>query len=302
MELHEYADRFARFSSVVWVGGVPWRLDKHSRLLYPLSMPHTTLSVTRPEIRRAMRLTGSVMARWTDAWRTEPCEWWWVCCDESDYDLSKLTLHGRRDTRKGLERSEVKQVRPSWLAENAYETFVAGSGSYQSEVRIVSRERFYDWMIECEEIGSEAWACFVEGQMAAYVTCDVVDGVACVMTGRFNRAFGRARPTNALFYTLTRHYMVERGLQYVTGGCRVVFHETRIQDFLENMGYKQIYCPLRVEFGPLLTLAAWPRIHRWGKYLGLEILAPRIIHRLTAVGRLAEIAELPRHRTVVGLL
>ena len=291
MTLDEYAAHVAQFSTVVWADGIPWLLEKRTRVLDSMAMPHKAAPVDRAKVRHAMRETGARIARWSDAWDTEPCDWWRIGCDDPDYDLEKLTPHGRRDTRRGLKRSEVKQVTPAWLAENAYETYVAASRYYRKDAQIITRERFADWMMQYEKIGTEAWACFVHGNLAAYATCDVVDDAVSITTGRFDRAYSKARPSNALFYTLTRHYLVERGLRYVTGGQRVMLHKTQVQDFLERMGYRRVYCPLRLELNPLATLAVWSHAHRWGKYLGLGRFAPNMMAGLQTVVRLAEIAK-----------
>ena len=126
--LAEYAKHVAKRAEVLWVDDVPWVL--RDRILRPLSPPHRLKPISRRSIRAAMKQAGAVLAQWTEGWDTPACDWWYVCCDQKDYDLGTLKKDPRYEVRKGLEQCEVRPVDPSWFAENGYRVYAAAFRRY----------------------------------------------------------------------------------------------------------------------------------------------------------------------------
>jgi hypothetical protein len=299
MDARQYADHVALDYPVVWIGDVPWRAA--NRMLQPLAMPHTIKPVGRAAVRQALRQTKAAVARWNDAWDTAPCEWWWICCDDHRYDVESLSSSARRDIRAGLRRCEVRRVEPAWLAENGYETYVGAYRRYGPGASPVSRDQFAKGMLKSTQPGSEWWAALVDGTVASFARCQVLDNAVDLSWLKSDPKYHKALPNNALVYVLTREYMVDRRFLYVTDGSRVLGHETNVQDFLEKMGYRRIYCPLRVELSPLAAAAVWSRVNRWGTYLGLRRLARRHMEAMDAVASLVRIARSCPQESPTGL-
>ena len=67
--------------------------------------------------------------------------------------------------------------------------------------------------------------------------------------------------------------------------------EKPMQDFLEKMGYRRIYCPLRVEASPLLQAVVRSGVHRWGCWLGVVKQLRGRLENLGQVAKLLEIAN-----------
>ena len=146
------------------------------------------------------------------------------------------------------------------------------------------------WVREPENKGFECWGCFVEGKLAAYAHCIPLEDMVNLSGMISDPAMLKARPNNAMIYTLTRYYLRERKFRYVTDGTRVVHHSTQIQDVLEDMGYRRIFCPLRLEALPLARLLLRSRIDTWGRWLGLERVVPAPMDKLKAAAMLVRIA------------
>ena len=288
MTLDEYAKHMAKTYPVVWIDGVPWRTTR--RMLEPLAAPHTMKPVDRTKVRQAIRETGALLARWNDAWDTAPGEWWWLCADDPNYDVEKFpSSRGRRDVRAGLRRCEVQQVDIHWMANRGYEPYAAAMNRYGSQPK--SRESFAAGIMEMDMAGSEWWACLVDGEPASWAHLIVVENTAYLSGSKSDPKHYKARPNNAMCYVLTKKYLCNRGIKYITDGVRVLLHETQFQDFLEDMGYRRIYCPLRVELSPLAALAIGSGLGRWGRYVGLGKLAPARLAQLQAAMRLVQVAR-----------
>jgi len=291
MTLDEYAAEVLKSVPVVRIQGIPWRVARG--ILEPLAMPHTMKVVDPTLVRRAMRETGARIARWNDTWDTDPCDWWWICCDDRNYDAEKLSSHARRDVRAGLRRCEVRQVDAAWLAEHAYPVYKAAHTRYGDDVVPVPPDRFAEGMRHAARLdGHEFWACFADQTLIAYAHCIVLQNAVNLSSIKSDPDHLKALPNNALVYVLTQHYLKARGMLYVTDGSRVVHHATHVQDFLERkMGYRRIYCPLRAIFSPLARLSVASGVRRWGKYLGLPKMTPETFRKLEAVAILADIAK-----------
>jgi len=183
-------------------------------------------------------------------------------------------------------------VEAEWFAEHGYPVYLAAHARYGPEVRPVSAEEFARGAMENAEYpGRETWGAFVKGQLAAYISCIIIDDMVSLSSGKSDPAQSNAEPNTALVYTLTHHYLRERGFRFTTGGYRVLLHPTNIQDFLESLGYRRVYCPLRTIVRPSVALATSPGVQNWGRYLGLEKALPGPMDKLRAVGSLLSISK-----------
>jgi hypothetical protein len=262
---------YARYvSGVVWIDGVPWQL--HQRVLMPLSMPHIPLEVDRAQLRGVMSEHRALLACWTTEWdRSDVSEWWWIACDQVDYDFEKLpSSDGRHSIRKGLRECRVRRVELGEFSVSAYPIYRMALEGYGQEPP--SHELFIRNVRHLAEYpGTEFWGAFVGEEMAAFTICQVCDGAVNLTAGKSDPRLHKHKPNAALFYELTRHYL-GAGLKYVTNGSRTLVHPTTINDFLEKLGFRKVYCRVDVELSTVAGLANALRVARWGRSLGLPRL------------------------------
>lgn len=291
MTLDEYAQHVARFSTVVSIDGDPWRMG--NRVLGPMAMPHRVPPVDRAKVRRAMRETGALVARWHDAWDTEPCDYWFLCCDDPEYDIDKIpSKNARRDVRAGLRHCDVRRVEPVWIAEHGYQVYAAAyERGGQETVPVSEREYVSGTKTMAELDGFEVWAAFIGGRLVSHAQCIVMDDAVDVWSVKTDPVYLKSCPNNALFYELTHDYLQERGLLYVMAGGRAIHHPGKIERFRERMGWRRTYCPLRLQLAPVTAVVVASRAHWWARCLGLGRLSPRTMANLKAVASLAKIAK-----------
>src|SRR5262249_41199523 len=101
----------------------------------------------------------------------------------------------------------------------------------------------------------------------------------------------KSRPNEALLYVMTRHYLRERQLSYMSSGARVLFHETNYQEFQENLGFRKIYCFLRAELSPLASVVSSLGLGRWGRRLRVQGTLGRLARKLDALAAVASISR-----------
>jgi hypothetical protein len=289
-----YARVEAERTTVVWIDGVPWGKDTpRHRLLMPMAMPHTLGEVDRTKVRQAMHQADALVALWTAAWDIgSPSEWWWICCDQPDYNMDGLSKQVRYNIRTGLKHCRVERLEAEWFARNGYPVYAAAVAEYPNKGWCQSADQFYQEVTHAARYaGRETWGAFVDDKLVAYISCILMDEAATLSWSKSDPVYRRHKPNNALTYVLTHHYLVERKLRYVTAGARVVQHPTHIQEFREAMGYRRVYGLLNVEMHPLLAAGVRVGLPRLGGWSLVRKVAPGVAMRLSGVGLLARIAK-----------
>jgi hypothetical protein len=290
--LASYMVYLERRGWLVRVGDVPWMLA--DRRLTPAVPPHRMGPVDRTEVRRALRQSGAIAALWNDAWDTSPGPWWWVCCDDRQYDLERIRSGSRRKcVKRGLRQCSSRMIGVDELGEIGYDVYAAAFDRYAPGAKPLSREAYVaDVRRNAEYGGRETWGAFVGGRLAAYATCIVVDDVVYVSASKSNPAMFKCNPNEALRFEMTRHYLRDRRMTYVISGMRVLQHESNIQEFLESMGYRKIYCPLRLEMRAGVSAALRLGVVRWARMAGMGRWYPGLLKRIEALDMAYSIARI----------
>ena len=202
--------------------------------------------VNRDCVRKALAQTGATYAEWSEGWDTSPCEWWYLCCDDGEYDTSSLRSDPRK-VRRGLARCEVNRIDPGWFAQNGYAVYHEAFNRYGIRPPLSEEGFVQEFTKHARYPGRETWGAFVDGRLVAWVSCLVIGDAVQTSSSKSDPTFFKALPNEALIYVLTRHYLRERNLKYVCAGRRVLMHNTGVQEFQEKLGYRKVYARLRVE-------------------------------------------------------
>lgn len=279
----------ARRATVVWSDGIPWVLK--DRILRPLSLPHRWKALDGASVRGAMKKAGAVLAQWTEGWDEPEGDWWYVCCDQKDYDLSTLRKDPRYEVRKGLDQCEVRLCQAAWFAENGYPVYAAAFARYGAPPPLTEEGFVREFREHARYPGRETWGAFLGGKLVAWQSCIVIDDAVLSASSKSDPSHLKAKPNNALLYVLTRHYLRDRGAAYVTSGSRVLLHDTHAQDFKERMGYRKIYALLRAELAPMAAFVASLGLPGWARRLRLEKALGSPIEKLDALTSVARISR-----------
>lgn len=138
--------------------------------------------------------------------------------------------------------------------------------------------------------GTEFWGAFVNDTMASYVICFIIDGAVSFGSSKSDRLLDRNNPNAALFYTVSQHYMVQ-GFTFTTNGWRTLWHPTAINDYLERMGFRRVYCRLNLELSGIAKIIDWSKPLCWGKWIGLNHLFSKRWDLLNGFDKLTKIAK-----------
>ncbi len=288
------ANEWAKYyDNIIWIDNSPWEL--RNRLLIPVAPPHTIININREKVKEAIRKNKALLAYWTDNWNSEQSQWWWTVCDMRNYDIENIqNLNGRRAIRKGLESCQINRIETDKFAELTYEIYFKSLISYNvPETNIIPYNKYQETIINQSNYkGFELWGAFVKGKLASYAICLVIDNVALFGSTKSDPEFHKYYPNNALFYHLTKHYLSEREISYVTNGPRTLLHSTSINDFLIKMGYRKVYGRLNVEMSKNVKLLFNSGIGRTIQKLKfLESFIPNHFAKLNGFMNLVDISK-----------
>lgn len=276
-------------SPIVWVDDTPWRI--RGRVLTPLCMPHVPLDVDRTELRNAIAEHKALLACWTTEWDAlDSSEWWWTCCDHDIFDIEKIdSSRGRRSIRKGLRECTVRRVAVSDFSQLAYPIYRTALESYNerppTEVEFVEQmERLATYP------GTEFWSAFYGDKVAGFATCQVLDDAVTLGSTKSAPELDKYNPNAALFYSISQYYL-GNGLRYVSNGSRTLWHPSSINEFLERLGFRKVFCRVNVELSPVAKIIDKSHLAKWGSCFGLQRLFGKKWVRLEGFQKLVRIAE-----------
>ncbi len=250
MNKYEYARATEWMRPVYWIEDEPW--EAASGLLRPVGSPDERSKCSADAIRRTMKQAGAYGAQWTENWDSMLSGWWHVIADGSNYGLEQLGKKNRYYVRKGLNHCQIRQIEVDWLADHGYEVCKAEArdGRYLPSYEVyrsgLKRRNNLD--------GFQAWGAFFGDKLVAYVTCLQLDDTVQVLTAYSDPAYLKYYPNNALYYEMTRSYLMDQHCRYVSFGSRVLYHQTHVQDFLLKLGYRRAYATLKLVLRPDIEL------------------------------------------------
>jgi hypothetical protein len=279
--------------SIFWIDDLPWQV--RNKMLLPLSMPHTIQIVDQKKIKLALERTNAILAHWTDDWNRSESEWWWTCCDDKDYDLENIkNTDGRKNIRKGLRECSIERIDIEDFSNKAYQVHCEAISSYGVvKSSIPTIDQFRDVFRRMSKYsGFEIWGAYVKNRLVAFATCLVVDNAVTLTNTRSDPEYHKHRPNNALIYEITRHYLKNRNVSYVSNGPRNLLHQTSINSFLIKMGYRKIYGRLNLVLSKKANFLILTGIGVWGKYL--TFLKRYLPNQLSSLNGFLKIIEISR--------
>lgn len=235
------------------IGQIEWYVYRH--MLMPIPGPHIPINPDIKEISRIVYTQNLFGAVWTYDWDCELSPWYWIICDDNEYDLKKLSTYDRRDARRGLKRTEVLPCSLEWIAENGYEVYKKAFTRYKYS-KPKDYQGFYNDLFKLSDVAkAEGWCVFCKKKLIAWLSIYLRDNTAFADDLKFDPEFRSSYPSNAVFYVITRHYLLDKGYGYITAGARNVHHLTMVQDFLVRcMGWRKAFCRLGLWLRPEIRL------------------------------------------------
>jgi len=176
-----------------------------------------------------------------------------MVCDRPGYDLSALQPKARNQTRKGLRECSIERVEFDALAEMGYPL---NEQTWQRQGRSSTDLPPRRWRQYCRAAAQtpdmEAWGAFVQGRLAAFVVCALVERSYNILHQSSHTELLSHDPNNALAFTVTKRALERTGVDRVGYGLKSVEVTEGLQHFKLAMGFSLLPLDERIVLHPLL--------------------------------------------------
>ncbi len=238
----------ARGDRLYHAAGLAWHLYNHA--LIPATPFPCSADLSAADARRLLHESGALFVRFSSGPVGEPTAWWYMVA--AGYDLASLSANTRSKVRRGLRRNAVRRIDAEWLAQHGYQCYVAAHQRYRN-ARPAGQQAFRDEILAEATGPFEHWGVFAGHALAGYASCIVEDGSVFTSSVTLDPAGLKQYSAYALLDSLLSHYVAGRGLT-MSNGTRAVSHDTQMQDFLLQFGYRRWYARLHIIYQPWFSL------------------------------------------------
>jgi hypothetical protein len=227
-------------------GGTWWR--RYRDILIPASGKPEPTPLESLEAQALLRESRTYLLRFFTQTSDEPTEFWHVLCD--DYNFEKLPGKMRTKIRRAYKDCEIRKIQAPWLAENGYPCYLAAFSRYKGG-RPASKETFQKECSRAVNGPFEFWGAFIGDTLVGFAKCIVGEDYATMVVFKIHPEYTTSRPAYALQDTVLQTYVTKAG-KPLNNGFRALAHETNMQDFVLQFGFRRVYSDLRVVYRPPL--------------------------------------------------
>jgi hypothetical protein len=217
-----------------------------------MSFPfHVSISPSTDEVNKLLQKNG-LLARYTCPAGSGAAGYYTACSDKS-YDLSRLTVKARNQSRRGLERCAVRRV--SFAELHSLGGIAIDRDTLLRQGRPVSRRHDAYWKkyysTAADTTTMEAWAALVSNKLAAFIICCSFNDCMTILSSASNRSHLKAYPNNALIYTFTKDALSRPHISQVSYGLAPLQPGLENLDhFKHGMGFANVPVGQRIHFHP----------------------------------------------------
>jgi len=237
--------------------GISWR--KYQGALIP-DIDDQPIVVTEEDARELLKKSGAYLLRWISDFDTKHETDFWYVIKDSSPDLDKLSSNTRSKVRRGLKNCNIKKVKASFIAENAYQVYSRAYERYEAGQTPIEERSFSDDIMKTDPDVWDFWAVFDRNdEIVAYSQNRRVGNHCIYTTIKFVPEALKLYSSYALFYEMNNYYLNILHLAYVNDGARCIHHQTNIQGYLIDKfhfrkAYSVLHIAYRADIGILLAL------------------------------------------------
>jgi hypothetical protein len=227
-------------------GGIWWR--RYRDILIPASGKPEPTHLKFSDAQKLLRESRTYLLRFFTQRSDTPTEFWHVLCD--DYNFEKLPGKMRTKIRRAYKDCDIRRIQPAWLAENGYPCYLAAFSRYKGG-RPESKETFQKNHSNAIDGPFEYWGAFIGETLVGFAKCIVGEDYATMVVFKIHPDYTSSRPAYALQDSVLQTYVTRAG-KPVNNGFRALAHDTNMQEFVLQFGFRRVYTDLRVIYRPPL--------------------------------------------------
>lgn len=218
-------------------------------MIVPQIPPDSVPDMNGRECRKLLKMMNGWMVRYPVNWDQPSSQDFWYIMKDQYEGIEEFSSKIRNQIRKGLKNCSVRRISKDVLKASGYNVYREAFRHYDANQKPMSERAFNHMVDDLNEEQWELWGVFVKesGHLIAFSQVFIHDGVGEFKITKFHPDYLKMRPSEALFFSLTDHYLGERHFRYLHNGTRNLSHRTNIQHFLEDkFRFRKAYCDIKV--------------------------------------------------------
>ena len=232
-------------------GGTVWRRYFEYSALVQASTKPEPVNISSAEAMDLLHTSGTQLLRYFSRTFDEPTQFWYVECDQYDFDGLPTKL--KTKIRRAHKDCVIRPLDAAWLAANGYECYAAAFSRYKNGAAD-SRQMFEEKCLSCVGGPFQFWGAFIGDVLAGFVKAIAGTDYVSLSLFKIHPGFPSSRPAYALMDAVLRE-CVSDAKKPVNNGFRSLSHETNMQDFVLQFGFRKVHCDLKIVYRrPLATM------------------------------------------------
>lgn len=235
------------------VDGCFWQ--DYKGVMIPAYLPHSIPLNISGSAAAALKMSGAMLARWTEKFEDAPCSEWWYVLRDGGYSKNDLSTNTRSKLSRGMRRLDARPVSADALLREGYSVCVAASRRHGTAEFLPSRDDFERRVRAARDIPGvvEFWGVYRGEKLIAFSENHIQDGGVFMESIWYDPDGLRDYSSYLLMDAILDEYLGRRKFKYVSDGSRSIYHETGVHDFLiEKFGYRKAKARLKICYAPIL--------------------------------------------------
>jgi hypothetical protein len=190
-----------------------------------------------------------------------------IVCSNKNYDIISVDAkYARRQTRRGLENFEIRQIDFGYLASHGckinYDTMMRQG----RDPRKWNEKYWRQYCLSAQGLeGFEAWGAFTGKHLAAFLVAFQMEDYFTILNQSSASEYLRSYPNNALVFYVTKHKLASEMVGHVSYGPESLDAPASLDKFKFRMGFTKSPMKQKIVFNPVLRPFVNPISHKFVK-------------------------------------
>lgn len=234
---------------------------------------HKLIMPGEDELKRLLWGKPNIGVRYFTPMNLRGKESFMIVCDEKNYDFTSLDPHSaRRETRKGLENVEIRQMEFKELA-TLGSSLVHDTLNRQGRAHLRQEEK--KWRLYCLSAqgleGFEAWGAFAGNNLAAFMLTYQMEDHFTILQQGSATIYLPLYPNNALVYYVTKLKLASPDVNAVYYGPQSLDAPESLDKFKFRMGFQKKPMKQVIVFNPVIKPFIGGFTHKCIKLLSMSM-------------------------------
>jgi hypothetical protein len=241
---------------VITVGGTHWY--DYKGLMLPACLPHCCFPVDLRTAKQVLRQSGNMLVRWDEGFDCVKESQWWYVIHSEKWDPQKASSNTRSKIRRGKKKLHARLCSYAEILQQGYRICQRATQRYEKKEFLLPESRYLQRIRGGQEVPNvlEFFGVFLGDELVGFSENYIQEGGVFWENIWYVPEFLGDYSSYVLIDAMLDFYLNERGMLFVSDGCRNIYHRTNVHQFLEDVfGFRKAYSLLRVVYSLLLSTA-----------------------------------------------